>query len=95
MVTQYRGFAEAQYSLVNRQRVKKFFALSFKQQGEPAVEEAKFNKKGPRLPAIRDSDLVIAFPNDSVDITNEHMLCVVDSIQEEEHQLILKIVLRD
>lgn len=52
-------------------------------------------QKGQRLPLIRDSDLVVAFPSDSTDIKNEHMLCVVDSIQEEEKQLILKIVLRD
>lgn len=63
--------------------------------GGSAEEEKGFQNGGRRLPQIRDSDLVVAFPSDSVDIKNEHMLCVVDSIQAEERQVILKIVLRD
>ena len=56
-------------------------------------------KTGPPPPQIRDSDLVVAFPSefagDASAIESRHMLCVVDSLQEEENQIILKIVLRE
>lgn len=90
-----QGSPDAQYTLFNRQRVKRFFALSFRQISPDTPEENKKEKRGPKPPQIREHDLVLAFPTGSEGIENEHMLCVVDSLQEEEYQIILKIVLRE
>ena len=38
---------------------------------------------------------MLAIPGETESIENEHMLCVVDSISEEENYIILKIVLRE
>ena len=46
-----------------------------------------------KLPQIREHDLLLAFLRDSPDIKNEHALCVVDSLQGEGNQVIIKIVL--
>ena len=98
-IENFQASLDAQYSLYYRQRVKKFFALSYSKLIPPGEEESKIvDKKASKLPQIRDSDLVLAFPSDSVGqggFESKHMLCVVDSIQAEENQIILKIVLRE
>lgn len=76
-----KAHPEALYSLVYRQRVKKFFAITYKQQHPIAEEQKKEDKElANRPPAIREHDLVLAFPSDSENIEQEHMLCVVDSL---------------
>lgn len=83
-IENYQANLDAQYSLYYRQRVKKFFALSYCKLIPPGEEESKIvDKKASKLPQIRDSDLVLAFPSDSVGqggFESKHMLCVVDSI---------------
>lgn len=92
-IKSHRSHQDAQYTLFFRQRVKKFFVLTFRRVGG-VVEESKVDRKG-GLPQIREHDLVLAFPNDSTSLEHEHALCVVDSLQDEGNQVILKIVLRE
>ena len=49
-VDQFRENPEAQYNLYYRQRVKKFFALSYRKVEVAAGEEQKVNKKAAKLP---------------------------------------------
>lgn len=82
-IENYQSNLDAQYCLFYRQRVKKFFALSFRKLMPPSEESKHEKKKNAYPPQIRDSDLVLAFPSDAVQggsVDQKHMLCVVDSI---------------
>ena len=72
--------------------MKKFFALSLARIN-PIDESKPEQMRALKLPQIREHDLLLAFLRDSPDIKNEHALCVVDSLQGEGNQVIIKIVL--
>jgi len=93
-VEKHKTHGEAQYEHKLTQRVKKFFAISMSRLN-PVEESTTGKPHGSKLPQIRESDLVIALIKDSPNINNEHALCVVDSIQGEGNQIILKVVLRE